>query len=338
MISITANNLYAFSLGATILGSGGGGDPVILYDTLLYLMETRGAITIISLDELHDDDLVIPVAFVGAPLISTERIPNTILFDKLYEKIKLDFPDKKIILMPAEIGGCNALTPLLLALKYHLPVLDADLIGRAFPRIDMCKPGVLNLSCNPTYLADHMGNVMSLHLNNLQLLERIVRDVTVHFGSSALIATFLFEGMHAHDHVIKGSISRAMALGDVLLQRQGLMSNLDATLIGHGVISNVFHDMKGGFLFGHVEIKNDKSSFKVHYQNEYLKVSRNDVDIAGSPDIIVILEKKTGLPLSTESLTYGLDVNILILAAPNFWVDPIAHVLVDYKLLDLEAA
>jgi uncharacterized protein len=337
MRTITKNNLYAYSLGATILGSGGGGDPVILYDMVAYLMEQYGDIKIISADELHEDDLVVPVAFVGAPLVSSERIPNTIVFDKVYEKITQDFPGRNLVLMPAEIGGCNALTPLLLALKYNLPVLDADLIGRAFPRLDMCKPSVLNRSCDPTYLADHMGNVMSLHLNSLQLLESIVRDVTVHFGSCAAISTFLFDGKQVHDYVIKGSISRAMQLGDRLLKHHDLVANVGASFIGTGVVSDVFHDMKGGFLFGYVVIKNENSCFKIYYQNEYLKVVENEIDVAGSPDLIVVIEQKTGLPLTTESLAYGLEVMILTLKAPSFWLDPLSYALVNYKLLELEA-
>ena len=321
-----------------MLGSGGGGHPNILYDLVAYLLEIHQRVNVISLQELNDDDLVVPVAFVGAPLISLERIPNTSMFDEIYKKIKRDFPDKHIVLMPAEIGGCNALTPLILALKYNLPVLDADLIGRAFPRIDMCKPAVLKQCSNPTYLADLMGNTMSLHLTSLPLLEKIVRDVTVHFGSSAGIATFLFEGKHAASYVIENSMSRALSLGDMLLQREDLFERSQAVLIGSGTITDVYHDMRDGFLFGLAVIKNSLSSFKIHYQNEFLSVSENDIEVDGSPNIIVVIDKKTGLPLTTESLVYGLDINILSLPSPAFWLHPDAYSLVNYKSFNLESA
>ena len=338
MFTMNKHNLHVYCLGATMLGSGGGGHPKILYDLVAYLMDLHGDVNIISLEELKDDDLVVPVAFVGAPLINLERVPNTKIFDAIYEKIKLDFPNKNIVLMPAEIGGCNALTPLILALKYKLPVLDADLIGRAFPRIDMCKPAVLNQSCNPTYLADHMGNFMSLHLTRLSLLENIVRDVTVHFGSSEAIATFLFEGKRAHQYVIEQSISRALKLGIMSLETENFLESTRAVLIGSGTISDVYHDMHGGFLFGYTVVKNEHSTFKIHYQNEFLSVSENGIDIYGSPNILVVIEKRTCVPLTTESLAYGLEVNILSLPAPDFWLHPSTFALVDYKSFTRESA
>ncbi len=333
MLTINANNLEALSLGATILGSGGGGHPKILYDLIAYLMETHGEARIISIDDLLENDLVVPLAMVGAPLVCMEKIPNTTLLDAIYTHIKRDFPHRRIVLMPAEIGGCNALTPLLLALKYDLPILDADLIGRAFPKLDMCKPAVLGRSCHPTYVSDLMGNSVSLHLTGLGMLEPLIRDITIRFGSSSSIATYLFEGKEAHDYVIENSVSRALSLGEKLL----LHHALEATVIGSGIVSDVYHDMKGGFLLGHATIKSKASCFKVHYQNEYLKVSQNDRDIDGSPNIIALIEKKSGLPLTTEALKYGQQVQILSLKAPDFWMTPKAHSVVDYKLLNLES-
>ena len=130
MFYLNLDNLQAYSLGATMLGSGGGGNTNILFDLIKYLMHTHGRVKVIKINELNHDDLVVPLAFVGAPLIGIEKIPNTRIFEDIYQKIKADYPNRNIILMPAEIGGCNALTPLLLALKHNLPILDADLIGR----------------------------------------------------------------------------------------------------------------------------------------------------------------------------------------------------------------
>ena len=315
MFYLNLDNLQAYSLGATMLGSGGGGNTNILFDLIKYLMHTHGRVKVIKINELNHDDLVVPLAFVGAPLIGIEKIPNTRIFEDIYQKIKADYPNRNIILMPAEIGGCNALTPLLLALKHNLPILDADLIGRAFPTLDLCKPAIHNKSCNPTYLADFMGNSVTLSLTNLNLLEKTVRDITIHFGSNAGVATFIFNGHEANEYVIANSISRALELGKNT-------NNPETKLIGHGIVSDVFHEMRGGFLFGNVVIKNLNSIFKIYYQNEYLKVTQDDVIIESSPNIIILLEKNTQIPLTTESLTYGLAVEILSLTAPDFWLTP----------------
>lgn len=76
------------------------------------------------------------------------------IFNKLWDAFKRDYPNRTLVLMPAEIGGCNALTPFQPAAQLSVPVLDADLIGRAFPKVSMCKPATNNAgSCVTAYLS-----------------------------------------------------------------------------------------------------------------------------------------------------------------------------------------
>ena len=330
MLVIDKQILPALCAGATLLGSGGGGNTEVLFNLIDYLMKSNNSVRCININDLKHQDKVIPVAFVGAPLITSERLPNFLVFQKLYDAIKQDYPDHNLVIMPAEIGGCNALTPFVLALLYDLPVLNADLIGRAFPTLDMCKPAALNYSCAPSYLSDHHGNLIQLKLNKLELLEHCVRDLTVRFGSSALIATFLHEGKNSKNYVIEGSITYAINLGERLLNREPL------PIIGSGVIHDVFQTMRAGFLVGNVIIKNTKDRYKIDFQNEFLRLKKNDNVLAGSPDLIAIIDKKTGLALSTESLSYGLSVDIAVIDSPEFWKHKPYHTRVDYQQLPLE--
>jgi len=53
---LSIENLAYLSSGAALLGSGGGGDPVILTDFLHYLLSQHGPVDIISLAKLKPDD------------------------------------------------------------------------------------------------------------------------------------------------------------------------------------------------------------------------------------------------------------------------------------------
>ena len=68
-------DLEPLARGAAILVSGGGGDPS--YEILMarHQMGIYGKIPLLDVSELKDDDLVVPVAFMGAPLISLEKFP-----------------------------------------------------------------------------------------------------------------------------------------------------------------------------------------------------------------------------------------------------------------------
>jgi len=337
---LDSNELSALSLGATLLGSGGGGDPTILYGHLHYLLEKNGPIKIIQPEYLSPDALLIPIALIGAPLISLERIPNSTLFLALFKEIKKQHPDRECVLMPAEIGGCNALTPFMLAAQAALPVLDADLIGRAFPQLNMCKPAILGKDKQVSYLASPYGDCLTIKTDSIAALESKVRDATLHFGSSAVLATFLFNAQEQDEYIIPGSLTRALNLGRLLEKHAKDLSSLStatqAKKIGSGLITEVSHSIEGGFLLGYATIKTTRGELQVFYQNEYLLVkTRDGNNLAESPDLIALLESHSGLPLTSETLRFGLKVEIFSLAAPSFWQEPYARSQVDLQAFGL---
>jgi DUF917 family protein len=63
---LTAADLPDLARGATLLGTGGGGDPYI-GKMLVERVLGDGSITILDPDELADDLFVIPTAQMGAP-------------------------------------------------------------------------------------------------------------------------------------------------------------------------------------------------------------------------------------------------------------------------------
>jgi DUF917 family protein len=317
---LSIKNLPYLSSGAALLGSGGGGDPVILNDYLHYLLNQNGPVDIISLHELEPDSIIVPLALIGAPIVSIERIPNRNMFEQLFMQIKIAYPGKKLVLMPAEIGGCNALTPFLLASIYNLPVLDGDLIGRAFPKINMCKPAV-NLVCDlQSYISSVLGECISFAANSVTELEDQARQLSMQFGCSAALATFIFTPSQQEKYVIPGSITRALELGKQLHNKQCD----EATFIASGVITDIEHRIENGFLQGHVMIRTQDEMYKVQFQNEYLFVLKGQQMIVESPTIISLLEKRTKTPITSESLRYGLQVEIMSFSPPDFWYTPAA--------------
>jgi DUF917 family protein len=340
MFIFDKNNLLALSTGATMLGSGGGGNPNILYDLIRYQLDIYGEAKVIDIKELEEQHLIVPLAFVGAPLVSTEKIPNIKIFDIIFQRIQEFFPERHIVLMPAEIGGCNALTPFLIASKYNVPVLDGDLIGRAFPELNICKPFILKQSCDPTIIADTQGNAVTLHLMEQEKLETIVRSVVVNFGSSAGIATFICHGKAIDNHVISGSISHALALGKTWLDNKArpedFFKKTGSTLIATGMIKDIFYDLKNGFLTGYATLDSAQGEITVYYQNEFLLVKQGKKVLVGSPDIITLIDAKTGLLITTETLHYGISVHVIRLPSPPFWQTATALERVDYKKLNLE--
>src|SRR3712207_8680713 len=57
------------SIGAAILGTGGGGDPFIGKVMAQQAMEEEGPVLLMDPDELDDGALVLPTAMMGAPTV-----------------------------------------------------------------------------------------------------------------------------------------------------------------------------------------------------------------------------------------------------------------------------
>lgn len=319
---IECEDLQALCAGAALLGSGGGGDTAILSTFVTKIMTQCGSVTLMSRDELMNDDIVVPMAYIGSPAVSLAEGPTLPLFNVLLEAVKRDYSGRRLILLPAEIGGCNALTPLVSASFMGLPVLDGDLIGRAFPKVSMCKPAVnFPNQSREFYMADRQGQVMRLTANDVFEMEQKARDFTIQAGGSASIATFIFNGEQAEANVIEGSLTRALRLGGALRSQQSLNA-LGACLIAKGVVTALTRETVAGFLLGSVTLHTAEGDYVIAFQNEYLKVTREEAIVIQTPDIIVLLDDKSQAPVASESLCLGQTLSLISLPTPAFWKEP----------------
>ena len=67
--------LEDLALGAAVLGTGGGGDPYIGKLMARQAIRDYSPVELYTLDELDDDDLVVPTAMMGAPTVMVEKMP-----------------------------------------------------------------------------------------------------------------------------------------------------------------------------------------------------------------------------------------------------------------------
>lgn len=327
MKHVEIEELIDLSLGATLLGSGGGGSPD--YDILMaekHLLD-YGKACLVDVEELKKEDLVVPIAFAGAPLVATEALPSGIECETILKSIEEVLGRKPTYLMPAEIGGANSLCPFLFAAKLNLPIVDADTIGRAFPELQMSSCNLFNVSSSPAFVADALGNLSMIRANNALALESIARQTIVAMGSSALIGIYLMDGELAKKAVVRGTVTQAIQLGKCIRETKAkggnpipmLEKEHGACLIGQGTICQINQSIEQGFLKGTVSLASPQGQIEIAYQNEYLKIELNGVAVALTPDIIVMLDSESYLPITSERLLYGMRVTILTLPAPSIW-------------------
>lgn len=125
--------------------------------------------------------------------------------------------------MGPEVGGANGLCALPLAASLNLPVVDADTMGRAFPRIDMSLPYVFEKAVPwPAVFADARAEVHVIKdAQNHRHFEDLGRDLSVKLGSSAAMALNPMRAEIVQRYCCLGSLSLAWFIGrEVVLARQ----------------------------------------------------------------------------------------------------------------------
>jgi DUF917 family protein len=330
MKQLTVDDLENLKVGSAILGSGGGGDPSYAHLMTKYLMERYGPISVISMEELEEEDFIVPLSIMGAPLINMERIPSGRELDTLLKTIEKTVRRKPTVLMAAEMGGANAFTPLLIAAKWGLRVLDADMIGRAFPELQMSSCYLKKLKSTPAVMADCLGNTVVIETGDAHMLEKLARAVTVAMGSSSAIGFYLMHAPEIQGAVIPGTLSRALMLGRAVIQAReegkdpvsACVEAAGGALLGKGTLIDIDQSVREGFLQGSATIVNQGEKIKVDYQNEYLLAKSEETIIASTPDLLVLMEENSGTPLTSDALRYGLQVALIAIPAPEIWRTP----------------
>ena len=210
-------DLECLALGAAILGSGGGGSPSYNHLIARYMMETYGPAQMISPDELKENDLVAPLAFMGAPLIvALEKIPSGKEFPAILKAISergrkttdrfYGSRDWGRQCFYTYLGQQHAPNPLSTNCGYHQPGLE----------LQMSSCTIHNVSASPAFLADSLGNSVTIQADNSHTLERIARHVTMAFGSRAAVSLYLMQGLEARDKTVPGSVTKAIEIGKAI--------------------------------------------------------------------------------------------------------------------------
>ena len=134
---ITPDDIESLAVGAWILGTGGGGSPYLGLLNMRRLYAEGRRVRLMSPDDLADDDAVAVVSNMGAPLVGQERLTDSRNIARAVELME-QFTGKRFrAIMSLEIGGGNAIQPLMAAAHLDRPVVDADCMGRAYPEAQM---------------------------------------------------------------------------------------------------------------------------------------------------------------------------------------------------------
>jgi DUF917 family protein len=334
MRKISAEALEDIARGAAVLGTGGGGDPYIGKLMAQGTLRRCGEVDLLDPLELADDDIVIPSAMMGAPTVMVEKIPRGQEIVNAFQALQTYLGKPVRATMSCEAGGLNSTTPFTVAAELGIPLVDADMMGRAFPELQMCTPTLYGITATPMAIADEKGNSAVINTVDNRWTETLARTLTIDMGCSAMIAIYPMTGKQVKEACVLNTISLIERIGRSI--REARAQHVDPVeavrqatggfLIWRGKVGDVARRTETGFARGDATISGvdeyDGRSLNIAFQNEFLIARAGDDVLATTPDLITVLDDETGEPITTEGLRYGFRVSVLAMPGDPRWRTP----------------
>ncbi|MFW5834731.1 MAG: N-acetyl-gamma-glutamyl-phosphate reductase [Pseudomonadota bacterium] len=211
---LTAADIEALAVGAWILGTGGGGSPYLGLLNMRRLYAEGHRVSLLPPEELENDDLVAIVSNMGAPLVGQERLTDSRTIARAVALMEEHLGKRFRAIMALEIGGGNAIQPLMAAAHLGRPVVDADTMGRAYPEAQMTSVAVGDLRPYPLTTVDCRG-VESIveKVPTWKWMERVSRKICTEYGPIASTCKAPRSGAEVKRWGIPRTTSKAIRIG-----------------------------------------------------------------------------------------------------------------------------
>ena len=231
-----------------------------------------------------------------------------------------------------ELGGHNTAVGMSVAAKLGIPIVDADPAGRSVPELQHSTMYINNISITPLAVANKFGDVAIIkEVANDFRAEAIVRAMAVVSQNSVGVTDHPVRGKDLKKAVIPGAISYALKIGKALREAREKGEDPAAKvaeagngyILFKGIVKNFTWEDRAGFTLGdtYIEGKGEYSGdeYRIWYKNENIISWKNGEIFVTVPDLICILDSKTGDPITNPNFKKGMEVTVIGLPAPKEW-------------------
>ncbi len=294
---------------------------------------------------MGDDELILPIAMMGAPAVMVEKFPSGREIPALVAMMERLMGRKVAAILCIEAGGLNSTIPFIAAAQMGLPIIDGDAMGRAFPELQMVTFTLGGIKATPMAMFDDKGNGATFDTISNKWTERLARALTIEMGGSAMVGLYAVTAGQIRDLLIKGSLSKALRMGEIMAEHGAdaaaeLARTFGGKVLFQGRVRDVERRSDSGFTRGQVVLEGlgdfKDSEAVLSFQNEFLAARVGDKTLATTPDLITLLDANTGEPVTTDIVKYGLAVNVLGLPCDPIWHRPEALELVGPRYFGLD--
>jgi len=328
-------------LGATILGTGGGGDPREGLQYLLQDITSQRPPRIASHDEVDPDSFVVCAYYCGsipAPEATRSTAKYRMSLEEVIRKasefMKHELGGEISAVIPVEIGGGNTPLAIHTATLLDLPVVDADQVGRSTPELVHSTYHVHGVKATPAVVADRLGDLILVSdYADIDQYERIARTIAILAGGSSFVIDTPVRAQEIARLAIIGSVTRSIQIGRRVREArerredavESVVHFLDGYRLFKGKVSRFNLKEEHGFLIGTIDFSGlgdfKGRRFRIWVKNENIIAWRNGRLVAMAPDPVMVLDSE-GNGITNSNIRRGLEVQIIGARSPDVWRTP----------------
>jgi len=346
---LTRTNLEDYIAGAAILGCGGGGNVDHAMEMLNDALGKGHAFKLADLSELPDDEVISILGWVGGgvPKDVMERVAP--YYEKLPErKLQMisglkkasaglsEYLGKQLYsYLATETGPENGILPMYLAAIEGKVCVDADCCGRSKPELGLSLTNVAGIPIAPFCMVTPFDETLIVkNTVDDQRGEDISRYIAIASGGRVCVARCPATVAVYRKAAAPNQVTRCIRIGEAVRMAltQGkdpvvaLVKQANAKKLFQGTVTSLEIEGRGGFNWGNWNIVGTGEfrghTFKVWFKNENLLSWLDGEPSVVCPDLICIVDNKTGEGLSNfvpSGEHAGKEVAVLGVKAVPAW-------------------
>ncbi|MHA2033826.1 MAG: DUF917 domain-containing protein [Candidatus Thorarchaeota archaeon] len=329
----TETDIEDFVTGCTFFGTGGGSKQSGI-ERLMPHVRAGKKIELPKVDAVRPDDWIACAYYSGTiapPTEEIERLRKRFSWDffgeELVEGLKIleDHMGVKFSFVAAfELGGGNTPAPIDAAMKYGIACVDGDYAGRAVPEISQNTVCMRDLPMAPLALVDWYGNkTLVHHIINYEMGERISKALSeVAWGRVGNVA-FPLRGEDFKNAIIPDTLTRAYEVGKTIREcresgddpAERIVERHGGWVLFKGEVIEKRWENREGYMWGETVIKGSGikpgEKLRIWFKNENHMTWLDDEPWVMSPDIIEVIDQKTGEPITNTDIGEGDVVSVI---------------------------
>ncbi|MCA5924926.1 DUF917 domain-containing protein [Curtobacterium oceanosedimentum] len=324
---LQADDAAVFGRGTALLGCGGGGRVDHMVSALRLALGDR-SVPVVDLDDPGLES-VTAVGLVGSTTVLEEKMPSGDELPAALAAVERWTGRRADAVVAAQIGGVTGPAAALTAHAAGLPLVDADLVGRAVPRIDQLSVFIGPVTTVTAAAATTSGLRIVVDAQQPLDLETVWREAVSHSGGWAAFAIGPVPVALLRERAVVGSVQRALHVGRAVAEARDaadLAARTGGRVVAQGRVVDVHREGDAlAFVRSSIAIRDAGSGAiaRVEAGSEYVHCLVDGLPVASTPSVITVVDARSLAPVATDRTRVGNELAVLVLpSAPWWWADP----------------